>query len=239
LSCLSSKPRPVLLPLGWPTNEDEREAFARLLLATGADVERMLDPPGGAKDSFLRHATRMPFLQRGREIPIVALVPADDQLDQLLEMRRNLIDALPTLVDATWLVYVADVNRPRFQKAAIRYGGLFDAGGGITTWHLNHGVLGLVGKDTWLSGLASRLEDLLASTPESGVVPIEPPCAESTAHCAVPTTEPAPPSDAHAFDDAPAYAAVSSRIPSPRPQSYGPGRRLPSSAPPNPHLRRR
>jgi hypothetical protein len=210
-----------------------------VLLAAGGDVERMLDPATGSSEAFVRHTTRMPFLKSGREIPLVAFAPMDSDVDRLLDMRQQLIDAVPILRDAVWLVYVTEAIRTAFLKAAHRSGGLFDAGGGITTWHVSYGPIGIVSGDTWLAGLYLRLEELLEPNPESGIVPVEPVYVQSSPMNHIPTTEPAPPTDPSAYDDCAPYKAVASRVRSPTPRlSYAPAERLTSSVPPNPRLRR-
>ncbi len=212
-----------------------------MLLAAGADVERMLDPaPSASPEAFVRHATRMPFLRNGREKPLIAFAAGDDdEADSLLEMRHSLIDAVATLRHATWLVYVAQPNRAAFLKAAQRYGGIFDAGGGLITWHVHYGAIGLVGGDTWLAGLHQRLEELLDATPESGIMPVEPEFTHSSPLNHIPTTEPAPP-EVREYDEHSPYAAVAGRASSPMPRgSYAPEERYPSTVPPNPRLRKR
>jgi hypothetical protein len=241
LSVLNTKPRPVLLPHGWPQQADEREAFMRVLLAAGADVERMLDPaPGASAESFVRHATRMPFLRNGRERPLIAFAAHDADVDSLLELRHRLIDAIMTLREAVWLVYVGQPIRAAFFKSAQCYGGIFDAGGGLVTWHIHYGTVGLVGGDTWLAGLNQRLEELLEPNPESGIMPVEPQFTSSSPLNHIPTTEPAPPSEPVQYEESSPYAAVAGHPGKPQPRSsYPPENRYPSSMPPNPRVRKR
>lgn len=238
MSFFSPKPRPVLLPLGWPNDADEREAFTRVLLAAGADVERMLDPAIGTADAFLRHAARMPFLKNGRETPLVAFAPTVADAEPLLELRQRMLEAIQQLRAATWLVYIEHSLRPAFIKSALTVGGTFDAGGGLVTWHVALGPIGLVSGETWLAGLHQRLDELLEPTLESGVMPAEPPSPHSQLHH-IPTTEPAP--SGAVFDEDSAYAAIARGSLSPtrgRP-SMAPGSgRSSSSIPPNPRLRR-
>lgn len=230
----------MLLPLGWPPLAEECEAFTRVLLAAGADVERMLDPAIGSVDAFVRHASRLPFLRSGRERTIVAFAPVEVDVDPILEIRHRLINAVEPLRDATWLVYLSHSIRSDFLRSAHRYGGLFDAGAGLTTWHINCGAVGLVGGDTWLAGLSQRLEELLDPGLESGVMPVEAPYAMHAPSGHVPTTEPAPPMEGHSFEEGSPYAAVASRASSPSPRNYNPDPPRPSSSvPPNPRLRRR
>lgn len=231
-----------------------------MLLAAGADVERMLDPaPGASTDSFVRHAARLQYLKNGREKPLVAFALHDASVDALLELRHRLIDALMALREATWLVFVPQALRLSFLKAAQCFGGTFDAGGGLITWHVHYGSVGLVGGDTWLAGLQQRLEELLESTPESGIMPVEPEFSRSSPINHIPTTEPAPPVESVQYEESSPYAAVSGRAlsaglhdhdaayaavagramnPSSN-SSYPPEARYPSSMPPNPRVRRK
>lgn len=201
----------------------------------------MLDPAVGSADAFVRHAARMPFLKSGRETPLVAFAPAQPEVEPLLEMRQRLIEAVQPLRTATWLVYILQPLRAKFMRSALCVGGTFDAGGGLVTWHVPLGSVGLVSGETWLAGLHQRLEELLEPTLESGVMPAEPPAQRSHLHH-IPTTQPAPPVEGFE-DENSAYAMVARRSMSPgkgRP-SAGPGPangRLTSSIPPNPRLRR-
>jgi hypothetical protein len=235
----SPNPRPVLLPLGWPADVKEREALTRVLLAAGADIERLLDAPA-SPEAFVRHATRLPFLRGGRELPLVAFAPGNDDVDELLHFREMLLDRVAALRDTTWLVYVEARIRQTFARAAQSYGGLVDAGGGLLTWHVPYGTIGITSRDTWVAGLAIRLEELLAPTPESGIMPVDPPVGEFR-HRSVATTEPAAPQDLHAehFLESP-YAALAGRSLNPSalsaPAPFQPGF---SSMPPNPRLRKR
>jgi hypothetical protein len=226
-----AKPRPVLLPLGWPQQADEREAFMRVLLAAGADVERMLDPAvGSSAEAFVRHATRLPFLKSRRDKPLVAMAIDNVAVPDALKLRQRLFDAVPALLEATWLVYSTKEHRAEFLRHAFRFGGLFDSGGGLMTWHVHQGVMGIVGAETWLVGLAQRLDELLEPTPESGIMPVEPPLSNDPVPRHVPTTEPAPPAEQPNFDEHPPYAAIATRSLTPNPR--------PSTVPPNPRLRR-
>jgi hypothetical protein len=232
-----------LLPQGWPEEDSEREALTRVLLAAGADIERLLDEPTNSPDAFVRHATRMPFLRYGRECPMVAFAPRNNDADELLAFRSMLLSAVGSLRETTWLVYLSTEVRSSFQRAAIHYGDLYDARGGLLTWHVPPGVLGLVSRDTWVVGLAARLEELLTPCLESGIMPVDTPVAESQPHNAV-TTEPAPPSDRDPFQELP-YAAVAanamspqSRILTPATFSSAPPFRPTSTMPPNPRLRK-
>jgi hypothetical protein len=235
----SSNPRPVLLPLGWPADVSEREALTRVLLAAGADIERLLDAPS-SPEAFVRHATRLPFLRGGRELPLVAFALNSDNIDALLRFREMLLDGVSALRDTTWLVYVEAPIRQTFVKAAQPYGNFTDAGGGLFTWHVPYGAIGITSRDTWVAGLAARLEELLAPTPESGIMPVDPPVGEFR-HRSVATTEPAAPYEAHAehLMETP-YAAIAGRSLKPSalsaPPPFQPNF---SSMPPNPRLRKR
>ncbi|MGC4069982.1 MAG: hypothetical protein QM784_36065 [Polyangiaceae bacterium] len=235
----SSNPRPVLLPLGWPADVSEREALTRVLLAAGADIERLLDAPSNP-NAFVRHATRLPFLRGGRELPLVAFAPGNDDVDALLRFREMLLDSVSALRETTWLVYVEARIRPSFIKAAQPYGCFTDAGGGLFTWHVPYGTMGITSRDTWVAGLAARLEELLAPTPESGIMPVDPPVGEFR-HRSVATTEPAAPYESPSDNlmESP-YAAIAGRSMNPSalsaPPPFQPGF---SSMPPNPRLRKR
>lgn len=238
---LNPKPRPVLLPHGWPAPSDDREAFTRVLLAAGADVERLLDPaPGASLESYVRYAGRMPFLKNSRERPLVAFAAQGTDVDALLDARHQLIDTIRSLRDATWLVYVPLNIRAGFLKNSQRFGGVFDHGGGLVSWHVHFGCVGLVGADTWLAGLNQRLEDLLESNPESGIIPVEPIYSRTSPVNHIPTTEPAPPVDPSEYEQSSPYAAIAGRGMYQSPQSsYPPPEgRYPSVMPPNPRVRR-
>jgi len=214
-----------------------------VLLGAGADIQRLLDTPS-APDAFVRHAMRMPFLRTGKEIPIVAFAPPEANADELLGFRDLLVESVPTLTDAIWLTYLSPHLRGQFFRAAQTFGGLFDAGGGLHTWHISGGIIGLVGRDTWVPGLSSRLEELLTTGPESGVIPLDAPLGEFHSSN-VATTEPAPPDDCSAFSEMP-YSAVAphdSSSPGPRRATpilhSQPSFRPASTMPPNPRLRNR
>jgi hypothetical protein len=225
----------VLLPFGWPQQADEREVFMRVLLAAGADVGRMIDPGPGTEDAaFMRHATRMSFLRTSRDNPIIAFAPSEVDVNALLEARYQLIDAVSSLRSATWLVYLSASLQSLFLQWAHRVGGLFDAGGGLVIWQVYYGAVGIVGGDTWIAGLGQRLDELLESNPESGVVAVEPPVHRVPMHH-MPTTEPAPPEDLRNLDESSPYAAVSrTSNPAPDRSSHPPADRssISSSVPP-------
>lgn len=182
----------------------------------------------------------MPFLRNGREQPLVAFATSDSDVETILEMRHRLIETITMLREATWLIYIAQPVRSAFGKAAQRHGGLFDTGGGLVTWHVHYGAIALVGADTWLAGLSQKLEDVLEPTPASGIIPVEPAYAHSSPLNHIPTTQPAPPGEPRPFDDSSPYAAVARRAATPIPRSScRPEAHFPSTAPPNPRLRKR
>jgi hypothetical protein len=214
-----------------------------VLLASGADIERLLDAPS-APDAFVRHATRLPFLRLGRECPMVAFAPKQNDLPALLRYRNTLMEAVELLRDATWLLYVTGGVRNPILGAADRHGDLYDCGGGLLVWRVSDGPIGVVGRDTWVPGLSGRLAEHLAPTLESGVMPIETPIGEfRRSHLA--TTEPAPEGDPSSYVGTP-YAAVASRSMSPptqrRPSPFNsttaPSIHPTSTLPPNPRLRK-
>lgn len=212
----------------------------RVLLAAGADVERMLDPAAGTPEAFLRHAARMPFLRSGGEAPLVAFAPADSNIEALLETRQRLIEIVPDLSDVTWLVYVVRAIRMPFFKAALNLGGTYDAGGGLVAWHVPLGSVGLVSGDTWLAGLDQRLSELLESNFESGVMPAEAPIPPLLRH--VPSTVPAPPVELlveDAKDASLLYSRMARRTTPPvAATASSAANAMHSTMPPNPRLRR-
>lgn len=245
----TSNPQPVLLPQGWPSQTGEREAFTRVLLAAGADIERLLDAPTSSLAAFIRHASRMPLLRSNRESPLVAFCPRSANTDEFLDNRDSLLRALPQLRNSICLVYLTADIRPDFMTQVGTQGGVFDARGGLLTWDIADGTLMLVSLETWVADLAARLEDLVASCPASGIMTIDPPCFPISSGVA--TTEPCP-SDEDPFNEMP-YAAVAARhmtpmprdlspLPSPRsafPAGLDKPLRMISTIPPNPRLRNR
>lgn len=231
----SNSPRPALLPQGWPEEASEREALTRVLLGAGVDIQRILDTPP-TPDAFIRHATRLPFLRTGRECPIIAFAPSAIDLEDLLAYRNLLLTHVSALEDATWLVYLTASQRGGFYRDCQAYGSIFDAGGGVHTWHIHDGILGLVGRETWVAGLGARFDELLSRSAESGIIPIESPAAELVRGSG--STEPAPPDDSEPYFEMP-YAAVMSRSLSPLRTDAVDSLRQPSTMPPNPRLRNR
>jgi hypothetical protein len=239
-----------LLPLGWPSEVGEREAFTRVLLAAGADIERLLDAPSTSLDAFIRHAARMPLLRASHESPLIAFCPHSSSTHELLQQRAQLLQALPRLRNSICLIYLRACVRPDFMANVASQGGLFDARGALFTWDVTDGTLMLVSLETWVADLAARLEDLVATCPASGIMPIDSP--GSSLDSGIATTQPSPPdADSDPFGEMP-YAAVASRHMSPSPREFcplpSPRTSLPpngdafrpiSTLPPNPRLRQR
>ena len=239
----SNSPRPVLLPQGWPEEDREREALTRVLLAAGADIERLLDEPTSSPEAFLRHAMRLPFLRHGRECPMIAFAPKTDDAELVLAFRSMLLGAVGSLRNTTCLVYLTAEIRAAFHHVAVHYGDLFDVRGGLLTWHVTDGIIGLVSRETWVVGLSTRLEELLNPCLESGIIAVDAtPVSSGRSHPA--TTLPAPADGAEPINEGP-YASVvknsmpaTPRIPSPSPFTSQSPYRPVSTMPPNPRLRK-
>jgi hypothetical protein len=173
---------------------------------------------------------------------MIAFAPKTDDVEQVLAFRSMLLGAVGSLRNTTCLIYLTADIRTAFHHVAVHYGDLFDVRGGLLTWHVNDGIIGLVSRETWIVGLSVRLEELLNPCLESGIITIDAPVGTGRNHPA--PTEPAPAEGVEPAIEGP-YAAVvrnsmpaTPRIPSPSPFTSQPPYRAISTMPPNPRLRK-
>jgi hypothetical protein len=169
---------------------------------------------------------------------MVVFAPRSDDVGFLLKYRTTLLTAVDSLGDATWLIYLSATVRVTFHRLAVEYGNVTDVRGGLFTWGVTPGILGLVSRDTWVVGLSTRLEELLTPCLDSGVVSLD-----ELRFPRIASTVPAPPSAPERFNDV-TFAPVARNAANPKRQGASPFERAvdsyrnPSTMPPNPRLRK-
>lgn len=119
----SSARRIVLYPYGHPRSAQDRELCLSFMLALGGDVHRVIDGPFPTLDRFIRYASRIPAVSEGVR-PIVVFTRTVPLAMAVLNARRKIEIALPSLQRATWAIFVDPTEDPFFEAAAHKIGAL-------------------------------------------------------------------------------------------------------------------
>jgi hypothetical protein len=163
------RPRPVLMPGGWPKNESQREACARALLACGGDFDRVYDESGLSLDAYIRHLIRVPFFRQAQESPIVLVTGKIQTVLALLEFYTRVFELTDQFNQASWLVYLVNDRPEEFIREAKTWGDVTEMGRDTYCWHTAPCPILIVSENSKAAGLRQALADLELS-PESGVV---------------------------------------------------------------------
>ncbi len=114
--------RPILYPFGVLVSEASRELCHALMHLCGGDLARVIDGPSTSLDAFARHIARIGPLRSGAEKPLVVLTRCHPLEIEVVRARHELEEALPSLVDAAWVVFVDPELDPGFVDAAHKMG---------------------------------------------------------------------------------------------------------------------
>jgi len=179
------RPRPVLMPGGWPSDESEREACAKVLLACGGDFERIYDESRLRLDAYIRHIIRVPFFRLAQENPIVFIAGKIQSVLALLEFYTRVFELTDQFNQASWLVYLANNRETEFIREAQTWGDVTGVGGDIYCWFTAPCPLLIVSGRSQATGLRQAVADLEHS-PESGVIALREPPREVSIQVSAP-----------------------------------------------------
>ena len=178
-----SRPRPVLMPGGWPDDEVERETCARALLASGGDFDRIYDEPDLGLDAYIRHIVRVPFFKLSQENPIVLVSGRLQTVVDLLEFYTRLYELTDQFDKASWIAYLTRNRLDEFLSAAESWGDIEYMGADMYCWYTSPAPILVISGNSYASNLRRAVADL-EQAPESGVIAL--------GDCPAPSTQPAP-----------------------------------------------
>lgn len=115
--------RIVLYPYGPPRSAEHRETCLSFMVALGGDIHRIIDGPFPTIDRFIRYASRIAAVNEGSR-PLVVLTRTVPLAMAVLNARRKIETALPSLQRATWAIFVDPAEDPFFEAAAHKIGAL-------------------------------------------------------------------------------------------------------------------
>lgn len=165
------------MPGGWPSDESEREACAKALLACGGDFERIYDESGLGLDAYIRHIIRVPFFRLAHENPIVFITGKIQSVLKLLEFYTRVFELTDQFNRASWIVYLANNCQSEFVREAKTWGEVSEVGGDTYCWYTTPCPILIVSGRSQASGLRQAVADLELS-PESGVIALNNPQRE-------------------------------------------------------------
>lgn len=177
LSSYALDQRIVICPHGLPRGTEPREHCATLVLHCGGDLQRVIEGVPGGLDRFVRHLERIRGLDAER--PLVVLTRTNPLGLGVLQTRRALEEAVPSLANAYWLIFVDERDDPFFMEAAARLGPMVGDIATAPLWFAPHRQRFLVvlgGRKVAPTQLRGRLAQLhatesstdLDADPESG-----------------------------------------------------------------------
>jgi hypothetical protein len=129
------KRRIVLFPYGQPANDRHRDRCSEIFLSLGGDVQRVIDGPFASLDRFVSHVQRIAVIHDGSECPIVMLTNTNPLALMVVNARRKLERSVPSLVRATWVLFVDQKQDPFFAQTAKSVGHLDKDRAGGLVWN--------------------------------------------------------------------------------------------------------
>jgi len=172
----SAKPRTerklVLFPHGQPESIKHRTLCSEYVLRCGGDLSRVIDAPSDSVERFASYVSRIRGLREGAEAALVVLTRTNPLALTVIDGRKRLEAAVPTLRRALWAIYIDPDEDPFFLSTAERYGTLGGAMDTAPIWVGPGPSRFLVMSSLVRQGdlITERAQELLADTPdETGV----------------------------------------------------------------------
>lgn len=126
--------RIVLFPQGQPSDTVHKDACAEFYIRAGGDLARIIDGPFRSIEKFCELVRRIDGVVSGGQIPIIILSRTNPLMLSVVNVRRKIEAAIPSLRAATWAVFVDSQQDPFFHENARKLGALEPLPGGGLTW---------------------------------------------------------------------------------------------------------
>ena len=114
--------RLVLMPHGPPISEEDLPVCMQQILWCGGDIGRIVDRPNSSVDAFVRYVSRIGGILDGSETALVVLTRTNPLALTVVETRRKLTAAIPSLNNARWVIFLNVRDDPFFVPTAMRLG---------------------------------------------------------------------------------------------------------------------
>ena len=166
--------RPVLMPGGWPSAINEREACAKALLASGGDFERIFDESELGIDAYVRHVSRVPFFRLAQEQPLVFITGKIQSAVKLLDFYTRLFELTNQFDKASWIAYLESGSLEEFLAGARGWAEVEDLGDDRYCWYTSPISILVMSKASKLTHLKQVIAEL-EQAPASGVMAVSSP----------------------------------------------------------------
>jgi hypothetical protein len=117
--------RLLLLPQGAAARRREHESLLQLLLACGADLQRVFEASGETIEQFALHLSKASVLPTNSE-PLVVLTKTSPLALSVIQTRKILEGLLPPLRTAAWVIFYDPFDDPFFAVEVGKRGVLDD-----------------------------------------------------------------------------------------------------------------
>lgn len=119
---LIEEERYALFPMGIPESPESYDACVRLLLHVGVGTRRIIPVAKRGMDAYIaalmKHAPTMLSSSKFRRIFVVMTLKSPDDLERLLQERRDLEERIRALTRAQWMLYAESGVAPDLVRRA-------------------------------------------------------------------------------------------------------------------------
>ncbi len=126
--------RLVLFPHGQPEAPRHRTLCSEFAMRCGGDLARVIDAPSDTVERFAAYVSRIRGLREGAEQALVVMTRTNPLALTVIDGRKRLEAAVPSLRWALWAIYVDLEQDPFFLSTAERYGTLGGALDAAPIW---------------------------------------------------------------------------------------------------------
>lgn len=162
--------RPVLIPGGWPLNEREREACARVLLACKGDFERIIDTPSLQGGAFVRHIARIRFFERPDAKPLFFVTGETACVQRILKLRTEVLERTAVFDQVSWVICLETARLADFIEQAADWAPLEEVVcEGLYAWRTKPWPMLIVDWSVKAANIAAALTSV-ETAPESGFI---------------------------------------------------------------------
>jgi hypothetical protein len=112
------------MPGGWPPNERERDACARVLLACSGDFERIIDAPALDDEAYARHIARIRFFDCPDAKPLFFVGGELASAERVMRLRSRLHGLTEAFDQSSWVVCLPPTGLDDFIAQAADWAGV-------------------------------------------------------------------------------------------------------------------
>ncbi len=157
------------MPGGWPPDERERDACARVLLHCNGDFSRIIDAPALDATAYAEHVARILYLQSPDALPLFFITGRLASPEALMVLHSRVIERARVFDQAQWVVCVAPGRISDFIRDASTWAAIEPVGKGLCTWQKGPRPMLIASWEATADEIAAALT-LLGTVPESGFI---------------------------------------------------------------------